>query len=36
MATVQSCLAALIWLFLPGWVLQLWSIPDAAHTNPRS
>jgi TM2 domain-containing membrane protein YozV len=30
MALVQFCLAALLWWFLLGWIIHLWSIIDAA------
>jgi TM2 domain-containing membrane protein YozV len=30
MAVVQFVLAALLWFFLLGWIIHLWSILDAA------
>ena len=36
MAIVQFCLAAILWFFLLGWVIHLWSILDAALFNPRN
>jgi hypothetical protein len=35
MAIVQFCLAAILWFFLLGWVIHLWSILDAALFKPR-
>ncbi|MCE2441086.1 MAG: hypothetical protein J4F39_16885 [Candidatus Latescibacteria bacterium] len=34
MALIQFCLAALLWVFLMGWVIHLWSILDAARWKP--
>lgn len=30
MAIVQFCLAGIMWIFLLGWLIHLWSIIDAA------
>ncbi len=30
MALVQFILAGLLWIFLLGWIIHLWSIVDAA------
>ncbi|HEX3817048.1 MAG TPA: hypothetical protein VHW03_02030 [Chthoniobacterales bacterium] len=30
MALVQFCLAAVLWVFLLGWLIHIWSIIDAA------
>jgi TM2 domain-containing membrane protein YozV len=30
MAIVQFCLAGILWIFLLGWLIHLWSIIDAA------
>ncbi len=30
MALFQFCLAAVLWVFLLGWLIHLWSIIDAA------
>ncbi len=30
MAIVQFVLAAVLWIFLLGWIIHLWSIIDAA------
>ena len=35
MAILQFCLAAILWFFLLGWVIHLWSILDAALFKPR-
>jgi TM2 domain-containing membrane protein YozV len=35
MAIVQFCLAAILWFFLLGWIIHLWSILDAALFKPR-
>ena len=34
MAIVQFCLAAVLWFFLLGWLVHLWSIIDAARWKP--
>jgi TM2 domain-containing membrane protein YozV len=36
MAIVQFVLAAVLWIFLLGWAVHLWSIIDAAVWKPRS
>jgi TM2 domain-containing membrane protein YozV len=36
MAVVQFVLAAVLWIFLLGWAVHLWSIIDAAIWKPRS
>ncbi|MDE2886604.1 MAG: hypothetical protein OXR72_00200 [Gemmatimonadota bacterium] len=33
-ALIQFCLAALLWVFLLGWLIHLWSILDAAKWKP--
>lgn len=30
MAVLQFCLAAVLWFFLLGWAVHLWSVLDAA------
>jgi TM2 domain-containing membrane protein YozV len=35
MAVVQFLLAAVLWFFLLGWIIHLWSILDAALWKPR-
>jgi len=35
MAIVQFVLAAVLWIFLLGWLIHLWSILDAALWKPR-
>jgi TM2 domain-containing membrane protein YozV len=34
MALLMFALAALLWFFLLGWVIHLWSILDAAMFKP--
>ena len=34
MAIVQFVLAAVLWIFLLGWAVHLWSIIDAAIWKP--
>ena len=34
-AVVQFVLAAVLWWFLLGWIIHLWSILDAATWKPR-
>jgi TM2 domain-containing membrane protein YozV len=34
MALVQFVLAAVLWFFLLGWLVHLWSILDAARWKP--
>jgi TM2 domain-containing membrane protein YozV len=36
MAIIQFCLAGVLWVFLLGWLIHLWSIIDAALFKPRS
>ena len=36
MAIIQFCLAGILWIFLLGWVVHLWSILDAALFKPRN
>ena len=35
MAAVMFVLAAVLWVILLGWIIQLWSIIDAAVWKPR-
>jgi TM2 domain-containing membrane protein YozV len=35
MAIVQFVLAAVLWIFLLGWIIHLWSILDAAIWKPK-
>jgi TM2 domain-containing membrane protein YozV len=35
MAIVMFLLAAILWWFLLGWLIHLWSILDAALWKPR-
>ncbi len=35
MAIIQFVLAAVLWIFLLGWVIHLWSILDAAMFKPK-
>ncbi len=35
MAGLQFVLAAVLWVFLLGWLIHLWSIIDAAIWKPR-
>ena len=32
-AIIHFCLAAVLWIFLFGWIIHLWSIIDAARWN---
>ena len=34
MAIIQFCLAGVMWIFLLGWLIHLWSILDAALYKP--
>jgi TM2 domain-containing membrane protein YozV len=34
-AIVQFALAAVLWFFLLGWIIHLWSILDAALWKPK-
>ena len=36
MAIVHFVLAGLLWLFLLGWIIHLWSIIDAARFKPET
>jgi TM2 domain-containing membrane protein YozV len=36
MALVQFVLAGVLWFFLLGWAVHLWSVVDAAMWKPRS
>lgn len=36
LAIVQFCLAGVLWIFLLGWAIHLWSILDAALYKPAS
>ena len=35
MAVIQVVLAAVLWFFLLGWAVHLWSVIDAAVYKPR-
>lgn len=35
MAVIQFVLAAVLWIFLLGWAIHLWSILDAALWKPK-
>jgi len=35
MAIIQFVLAIILWIFLLGWAVHLWSIVDAALWKPR-
>ena len=35
MAIIQFCLAGILWIFLLGWLIHLWSIIDAALWKGR-
>jgi len=35
LAIVQFLLAGILWWFLLGWIIHLWSILDAAMFKPR-
>jgi hypothetical protein len=35
MAIIQFVLAIILWIFLLGWAIHLWSIVDAALWKPR-
>lgn len=34
-ALVQFVLAGILWFFLLGWIIHLWSIIDAARFDPK-
>jgi TM2 domain-containing membrane protein YozV len=36
MAAIMFVLAAVLWWFLLGWIIHLWSILDAAIWKPRA
>ena len=36
MAGVQFVLAGVLWIFLLGWLVHLWSILDAAMWKPKT
>jgi TM2 domain-containing membrane protein YozV len=36
MAILQFVLAAVLWFFLLGWIIHLWSILDAALWKPSA
>lgn len=36
MAIIQFALAAILWFFLLGWIIHLWSILDAALWKPKA
>jgi hypothetical protein len=36
MAIIQFVLAVVLWFFLLGWVIHLWSVLDAALWKPKS
>jgi TM2 domain-containing membrane protein YozV len=35
MAIIQFALASILWFFLLGWVIHLWSVLDAALWKPK-
>ena len=35
MALVMFVMASVLWIFLLGWIIHLWSIMDAATFKPR-
>jgi TM2 domain-containing membrane protein YozV len=35
-AFIQFILAAILWVFLMGWIVHLWSIIDAARFKPNN
>jgi TM2 domain-containing membrane protein YozV len=35
MAIIQVVLAGVLWFFLLGWVVHIWSVIDAAVYKPR-
>ena len=35
MAVIHFVLASILWFFLLGWIIHLWSILDAALWKPR-
>ena len=36
MAVIQFCLASILWFFLLGWAIHIWSVLDAALWKPKS
>jgi TM2 domain-containing membrane protein YozV len=36
MAVIQFCLASILWIFVLGWVIHIWSVLDAALWKPKS
>jgi len=36
MAIVQFVLAGVLWFFLLGWLIHLWSVLDAAMWKPKT
>ena len=36
MAIIHFVLATVLWFFLLGWIIHLWSILDAAKFKPKS
>jgi TM2 domain-containing membrane protein YozV len=36
MAAIQFVLAGILWFFLLGWAVHIWSILDAALWKPRT
>ena len=36
MAIIQFLLAGVLWIFLLGWLVHLWSILDAAMFKPKN
>ncbi len=36
MAIIQFVLAGVLWIFLLGWIIHLWSIIDAALYKSRA
>ena len=35
-ALIQFVLAGILWIFLLGWIVHLWSIIDAARYAPKN
>ena len=35
-ALIQFVLAGVLWIFLLGWIVHLWSIIDAARFKPKN
>ena len=35
-ALIQFVLAGILWIFLLGWIVHLWSIIDAARYKPNN